>query len=138
MFRYSTALSVIALAAVSAPYVCQAQDPAGKFKRITVLSESGKVDEALKMCDDMLKYFAGKSRTVQQYGFYEPFFVWKKGELLMAAKKYDEAYETYKRLNTDPKFQTAPSAENCSMGKALTRTLPPANTTWAHACTKRV
>ena len=69
MFRYSTALSVIALAAVSAPYVCQAQDPAGKFKRITALSESGKVDEALKMCDEMLKYFAGKSRTVQQYSF---------------------------------------------------------------------
>ncbi|MBQ9096736.1 MAG: hypothetical protein IJY53_10405, partial [Akkermansia sp.] len=119
MFRYSTALSVIALAAVSAPYVCQAQDPAGKFKRITVLSESGKVDEALKMCDDMLKYFAGKSRTVQQYGFYEPFFVWKKGELLMAAKKYDEAYETYKRLNMDPKFQDKAMRDRAKRRKLL-------------------
>ncbi|MBQ4594983.1 MAG: hypothetical protein IJA81_10150 [Akkermansia sp.] len=119
MFRYSTALSVIALAAVSAPYVCQAQDPAGKFKRITALSESGKVDEALKMCDDMLKYFAGKSRTVQQYSFYEPFFVWKKGELLMAAKKYDEAYETYKRLNTDPKFQDKAMRDRAKRRKLL-------------------
>ena len=119
MTRYSTALSVIALAAVSAPYVCQAQDPAGKFKRITSLQQSGKVDEALKMCDEMLKYFAGKSRTVQQYGFYEPFFVWKKGELLMAAKKYDEAYETYKGLNENQKFQAKEMRERAKRKKLL-------------------
>ncbi len=117
MNRYSTALSVIALAAVSAPYVCQAQDPAGKFKRITALQQSGKVDEAIKMCDEMLKYFAGKSRTVQQYGFYEPFFVFKKGELLMSAKKYDEAYEAYKNLSTNTKFQAKEMRERAKRKK---------------------
>lgn len=119
MIRYSTALSVIALAAVSAPYVCQAQDPAGKFKRITALQQNGKVDEALKMCDDMLKYFSGKSRTVQQYGFFEPFFVWKKGELLMAAKRYDEAYETYKNLATNEKYQDKNMRERAKRRKLL-------------------
>lgn len=105
MNRYSTALSVIALAAVSAPYVCQAQDPAGKFKRITALQQNQQINDALKMCDEMLKYFQGKSSTVQQYGFYEPFFLWKKGELLMAANRYDEAYEAFKTLNTSDKFK---------------------------------
>ncbi len=119
MIRYSTALSVIALAAVSAPYVCQAQDPAGKFKRITALQQNGKIDEALKMCDEMLKYFQGKSRTVQQYSFYEPFFVWKKGELLMAAKRYDEAYEAFRTLNTSEKFQAKALRERAKRKKLL-------------------
>ena len=106
MFRHTTALSVLALAAVSAPYVCQAQDPAGKFKRITQLQEQGKVKDALAQCDEMLKYFANKkSRTVAQYGFYEPFFVWKKGELLLAAKEYDQAYAVYENLTKNPAFQ---------------------------------
>lgn len=119
MNRYSTALSVIALAAVSAPYVCQAQDPAGKFKRITELQQNGKIEDALKMCDEMLKYFQGKSRTVQQYSFYEPFFVWKKGELLMAAKRYDEAYEAFKTLNTSEKFKAKAMREKAKRKKLL-------------------
>ncbi len=119
MNRYSTALSVIALAAVSAPYVCQAQDPAGKFKRITELQQNGQIADAMKLCDDMLKYFQGKSRTVQQYGFYEPFFVWKKGELLIATNRYDEAYEIYKTLNTSDKFKAKAMREKAKRKKLL-------------------
>ena len=119
MNRYSTALSVIALAAVSAPYVCQAQDPAGKFKRITELQQNGKIEDALKMCDEMLKYFQGKSRTVQQYGFYEPFFLWKKGELLMAANRHDEAYEAFKTLNTSDKFKAKAMRDKAKRKKLL-------------------
>ena len=105
MFKYSTVVSVMALAAVSAPYVCQAQDPAGKFKVIGQKAAAGKVDEALKLCDDMLAYFGKKSRAAQQYSFYEPFFVWKKGEILRGAKRYDEAYKVYKQLSENEAYQ---------------------------------
>ena len=120
MFRHTTALSVLALAAVSAPYVCQAQDPAGKFKRITQLQEQGKVKDALAQCDEMLKYFANKkSRTVAQYGFYEPFFVWKKGELLLASKEYDKAYEVYESLTTNAAFQDKNMRDKAKRRKLL-------------------
>ncbi len=105
MFKYSTVVSVMALAAVSAPYVCQAQDPAGKFKVISQKAAAGKTDEALKMCDEMLAYFGKKSRAAQQYSFYEPFFVWKKGEILRGAKRYDEAYKVYKQLSENEVYQ---------------------------------
>ena len=110
----------MALAAVSAPYVCQAQDPAGKFKRITQLQTSGKIKEAIAQCDEMLKYFSdGKSRTVAQYGFYEPFFVWKKGELLMASKEYDQAYATFQNLSTNAKYQDKNMRERARRRKLL-------------------
>lgn len=95
----------MALAAVSAPYVCQAQDPAGKFKNIGQKAAAGKIDEALKMCDEMLAYFGKKSRAAQQYSFYEPFFVWKKGEILRAAKRYDEAYKVFKQLSENESYR---------------------------------
>lgn len=95
----------MALAAVSAPYVCQAQDPAGKFKVIGQKAAAGKTDEALKMCDEMLAYFGKKSRAAQQYSFYEPFFVWKKGEILRGAKRYEEAYKVYKQLSENEAYQ---------------------------------
>ena len=110
----------MALAAVSAPYVCQAQDPAGKFKRITQLQTTGKIKEAIAQCDEMLEYFSdGKSRTVAQYGFYEPFFVWKKGELLMASKDYDQAYATFQNLSTNTKYQDKNMRERARRKKLL-------------------
>lgn len=107
MLRYSTVLSVLTVAAVSAPYVCQAQNPAGKFKAITVEAGKGNYDGAIKICDEMLNgYFKNKqSRSYQQYGFYEPFYVWKKAELLLAQGKYAEAYEVYKSLSENAAFK---------------------------------
>ena len=107
MLRYSTVLSVLTVAAVSAPYVCQAQNPAGKFKAITTEAGKGNYDAAIKICDEMLNgYFKNKqSRAYQQYGFYEPFYVWKKAELLLAQNKYDEAYEVYKSLTENQAFR---------------------------------
>lgn len=37
----------------------------------------------------------------------------------MAAKKYDEAYETYKRLNTDPKFEDKAMRDRAKRRKLL-------------------
>ena len=120
MLRHTTALSVLALAAVSAPYVCQAQDPAGKFKQINKLEEAGKYKDALAKCDEMLKYFANKkSRTVAQYGFYEPFFVWKKGELLVKSNDYDKAFETFDGITKNPAFQEKALRDKAKRRKLL-------------------
>lgn len=123
MLRYSTVLSVLTVAAVSAPYVCQAQNPAGKFKAITTEAGKGNYDAAIKICDEMLNgYFKNKqSRAYQQYGFYEPFYVWKKAELLLAQNKYDEAYEVYKSLmeNEDFKQDRMRTVARMKVGKKM-------------------
>lgn len=106
MIKNSTAAAVLAVAAFSAPMVCQAQDPATAAKQVQALVGSGKVNEAVAMCDKMIKTYGNtKSRLAAQFAHYEPFFHWQKGNILFAAKQYGAAYEAFKVLNTDPRFQ---------------------------------
>ena len=106
MIKNSTAAAVLAVAAFSAPMVCQAQDPATAAKQVSALVSAGKVNDAVAMCDKMINMYSGtKSRLAAQFAHYEPYFHWQKGTILFAAKQYGAAYEAFKVLNTSPRFQ---------------------------------
>ncbi|MBQ2379949.1 MAG: hypothetical protein II295_06100 [Akkermansia sp.] len=106
MIKNSTAAAVLAVAAFSAPMVCQAQDPATAARQVQSLLDAGKVNDAIAVCDKMIAtYGNSKSRLAAQFAHYEPFFHWRKGNILFAAKQYAAAYEAFKTINTDARFQ---------------------------------
>lgn len=108
MNKYSTALAVLAMAALSAPVVCQAQDPAAEFKVVQQLTANGKAADALARCDKVLEVYGNpKSRVARQFTHFVPFFLWQKGQILMSTGDYNGAYETFKKLNTSEEYKKA-------------------------------
>ncbi len=106
MIKYSTAAAVLTMAALSAPMVCQAQDPATAAKQVQALVSQKKVADAIALCDKMIKtYSSSKSRLAAQFAHYEPYFHWQKGNIYFAAKQYEEAYNAFNTLHTEPRFQ---------------------------------
>lgn len=106
MNKYSTALAVLAMAALSAPVVCQAQDPAAEFKLVQQLSANGKTADALARCDKVLEVYGNpKSRVAKQFTHFVPFFLWQKGQILMSTGDYDGAYETFNKLYTSEEYK---------------------------------
>ena len=106
MIKYSTAAAVMAMAAFSAPMVCQAQDPATAAKQVQALVGQGKVAEAIAMCDKMIRTYSNtKSRLAAQFAHYEPYFHWQKGNIYFAAKQYEEAYKAFETLYNEERFK---------------------------------
>ncbi|MBR5895482.1 MAG: hypothetical protein IKZ13_08065 [Akkermansia sp.] len=106
MIKHSTAAAVLALAAASAPMVCQAQDPATAAKQVQSLLGAGKVNDAVALCDKMIKTYSNtKSRLAAQFAHYEPFFHWQKGNILFAAKQYGAAYDAFNAIYSDARFK---------------------------------
>lgn len=106
MIKYSTAAAVMAMAALSAPMVCQAQDPATAAKQVQALVGQGKVADAIALCDKMIKTYSNtKSRLAAQFAHYEPYFHWQKGNILFAAKQYADAYTAFEILYKEPRFK---------------------------------
>ncbi len=120
MIKASTAAAVMALAAFSAPMVCQAQDPATAAKQVSALVGAGKVNDAVAMCDKMITmYSSGKSRLAAQFAHYEPYFHWQKGTILFSAKQYGAAYEAFKVLREEPRFQDKKLRERALAEKSM-------------------
>lgn len=106
MNTHTPLTAALAMAAVGAPLVCQAQDPANEFKVVTQLRAAGKNKEALETAEKVLKVYGNPaSRVAQQFAFYTPFFYWQKAEILTALGEYDKAYEVFNELNTKEMYR---------------------------------
>ena len=109
MNTHTPLTAALAMAAVGAPLVCQAQDPANEFKVVTQLRAAGKNKEALETAEKVLKVYGNPaSRVAQQFAFYTPFFYWQKAEILTALGEYDKALSEHKkalRLRRDNHLQ---------------------------------
>lgn len=94
------------MAALSAPVVCQAQDPASEFKEIAALEQSGRLADAIARSQKLLAVYGNpNSRIAKQFTYYVPFLLWQNGQLLIKAKKYDEAYEVFNKIYTSPEYK---------------------------------
>lgn len=105
MFRYNTTAAVLALAALSAPMVCQAQDPNASLAQVQKLAGANKTDEALKLCDQVIKRFGGETNLAKQFAYVLPFYYWEKANIYAKVGMYDEAVATYKDLSTNPRWR---------------------------------
>ena len=113
MFKFNTVAAVMALA-LSAPMVCQAQDPNASLAQVKQLAGSGKTEDALKLCDKVIQRFSGESNLGKQFSYVLPFYYWEKGGMLAKAGNYDEAFNAYKEL-TEAKWK---SSDNMSRVRA--------------------
>ena len=104
MNNYSIA-TVMAALALTAPMVCQAQDPLSALGQVKKLSQAGRADEALALCDQVLKRFGGTSAMAQQFAYLMPFYDYERGEVLRNAKRYDEAFEAFKSFRDNKRWQ---------------------------------
>lgn len=106
MNKYTTVASVLAMAALSAPMVSQAQDPATLYTQILKLSQGGKPADAVELCDKVISvYGKPSSRVAAQFAHMVPFFYWQKASILAAMGKYDESCETFKAIYTNESFK---------------------------------
>ena len=106
MNTHTSLAAALALAAVGAPIVAQAQDPATEYKNIMNLRQAGQNADALKLADRMIKLYGNPaSRVAKQFAHFTPFFYWQKGEILTALGKLDEAYATFEELNSKDTFK---------------------------------
>ncbi|MDO5473151.1 MAG: hypothetical protein Q4F35_07435 [Akkermansia sp.] len=120
MIKYSTSAAILAMAAVSAPMVCQGQDAVTEAKKVNALLAQNKVQEAIDLCDKMIKlYSAGKTRVAAQFAHSEPYFHWKKGTILRAAKQYGAAYDAFKVLYTTERFKDKKMQERAKIDRNL-------------------
>lgn len=106
MNKYTTAASVLAMAALSAPMVCQAQDPATIYTQVLKLSQAGKTADAVALCDKVLATYGNPtSRVGKQFAHMSPFFLWQKGNILAAAGDYEGACAAFNKLRTEPLYK---------------------------------
>ena len=66
MNKYTTVASVLAMAALSAPVVCQAQDPMTFYSQIQKLSAAGKQADAVELCDKVIKAYGNPTSRGQR------------------------------------------------------------------------
>lgn len=104
MNNYSIA-TVLAAMALATPMVCQAQDPMTSLARVKALTTAGKPDEAMALCEQVLKRYSGNSAMAKQFAYLMPFYAYERGEILRAAKRYDEAYNAYKEFHDNARWK---------------------------------
>lgn len=105
MNTYTTALSVMAAMALTMPMVCQAQDPLSSLTKVKAMTKQGKTEDAVKLCDMVIKRFSGKGATAQQFAYVLPYYAWEKGVVYFRAGKYDEAYNAFKAFMDEPRWR---------------------------------
>ncbi len=105
MNTYTTALSVMAGLALSMPMVCQAQDPLSSLTKVKALTKQGKTDEAVSLCDAVLKRFGGKGATARQFAYVLPYYAWEKGVVYFRAGKYEEAFNAFKAFKDEQRWR---------------------------------
>ena len=105
MNTYTTAVSVMAALAFSMPMVCQAQDPLSSLTKVKKLVQQGQTDEAVSLCDSVIKRFGGKGATARQFSYVLPFYAWEKAVAYFKAARYDEAYNAFKAFMDEPKWR---------------------------------
>ncbi len=102
----TTLAAVLAMAATSAPLVCQAQDPAAAYQQIVKMAQNGRPNDAIQLCDQIIKVYGNPaSRVAKQFMHMVPFFYYQKGSIQFSRKDYAAAYETFKKLSTEPAFK---------------------------------
>ncbi len=104
MNNYSIA-TVMAALALTAPMVCHAQDPLSSLGQVKKLSGAGRADEALALCDQVLKRYSGNGAMAKQFAYLMPFYAYERGEILRTAKRYDEAFNAYKEFRDSAKWK---------------------------------
>ncbi len=104
MNNYSIA-TVMAALALTAPMVSHAQDPLSSLGQVKKLSGAGRADEALALCEQVLKRYSGNGAMAKQFAYLMPFYAYEKGEILRTAKRYDEAYNAYKEFRDSAKWK---------------------------------
>ena len=122
MNRYAPSLAILAMAAITAPMVAQAQDPASAFKQIQRRSANGDNAGAIKLCDEMIKNLSSnKSRVAKQFSHMMPYFYWQKANTLSKMGKYEEAAAVFKSIGADERFRSPEMirAARQNPGKAL-------------------
>lgn len=105
MNSYTTAVSVMAALAFSMPMVCQAQDPLSSLTKVKALVKQKKVDDAVKLCDAVIKRFSGKGATARQFAYVLPFYAWEKAVAYYQGGRYDEAYDAFKAFMEDERWK---------------------------------
>ena len=105
MNTYTTALSVMTALAFSMPMVCQAQDPLSSLTKVKTMASQGKTDDAVSLCDAVLKKFGGKGATAKQFSYVLPFYAWEKAVCYFKGGRYDEAYDAFKKFMDNPKWR---------------------------------
>lgn len=105
MNTHTTAISVMAALALSMPMVCQAQDPLSSLTKVKALTKQGKIEDAVKLCDAVIKRFSGKSATAKQFSYVLPFYAWEKGVIYFQGKQYDQAYTAFKAFMEDARWK---------------------------------
>ena len=105
MNSYTTAVSVMAALAFSMPMVCQAQDPLSSLTKVKAMVKQKKIDDAVKLCDAVIKRFSGKGATARQFGYVLPFYAWEKAVAYYQGGRYDEAYDAFKAFMEDERWK---------------------------------
>lgn len=105
MTKFTTAASVLTAIALSMPMVCQAQDPMSSLAQVKQLSAAGKTEDAVKLCDAILKKFGGNGAVAKQFSFVLPFYAWEKGTTYFKAKDYDKAFDAFKEFSEEPRWK---------------------------------
>ncbi len=95
----------MAALAFSMPMVCQAQDPLSSLTKVKALVKQGKTEDAVKLCDSVIKRFSGKGATAKQFAYVLPFYAWEKAVAYFKAGMYDEAYNAFKAFMDEPKWR---------------------------------
>ncbi len=105
MNSYTTAVSVMAALALSMPMVCQAQDPLSSLTKVKALVKQGKTEDAVKLCDAVIKRFSGNGATAKQFSYVLPFYAWEKAVAYFKAAQYDQAYDAFKAFMEEPRWK---------------------------------
>lgn len=105
MFQYSKTAALVAIAALVAPAVCQAQDLVGSLGQAEKLNKGGKPEEAIKLCNAVLKKFEANTKVAQQFKYMAPFYYWQRATAQLRLNKLDDAYESFRKIAEDAQWK---------------------------------
>lgn len=109
--RTASVAALFALAAVSAPYISQAQDPATLYKQASAAMKQRNYPDALKILDKAINAYANpKSRVAEQFGKQLGVFYYQKGMCLLkipgenGTPNYEAAKEAFNICHTKKEY----------------------------------
>ena len=106
MTSFTKTAAVMAALALSVPMVSHAAvDPMGSLAQVKQLAAAGKTDEAVALCDTVLKTFGGTDAVSRQFNFVLPFYAWEKATTYFKAKDYEKAFDAFKAFREDKRWQ---------------------------------